>query len=60
MAEHEPAPERPAYQTDRWLRVRAQVERDRRGDHKVPTWVMALALAAMVAAIVLFVVFVGS
>jgi hypothetical protein len=55
MAEEEPPPERSNYQTDRWLRVRAQVERDRQGDHKVPTWVMALVLAAMIAAIVVFV-----
>jgi hypothetical protein len=47
---------RPAYPTDRWLRVRAEVERNRRGGHRVPTWVLALALAAMVGALAVMVI----
>ncbi len=33
----------------------AEIERNRRGDYRVPTWVLALVLAAMVAAIIAFV-----
>jgi hypothetical protein len=33
----------------------AEIERNRRGDYRVPTWVLALVLAAMVAAVVAFV-----
>jgi hypothetical protein len=33
----------------------AEIERNRRGDYRVPTWVLALVLAAMVAAIATFV-----
>ncbi|WP_433342298.1 hypothetical protein [Micromonospora sp. CA-111912] len=29
-------------------KIRAEVERNRRGDHKVPTWVLAVALAVIV------------
>ena len=30
-------------------RMVAEIERNRRGDHRVPTWVLALALVAMIA-----------
>jgi hypothetical protein len=33
----------------------AEIERNRRGEHRVPTWVLALVLVAMVAAIAAFV-----
>jgi hypothetical protein len=38
-----------------WLRRRrarmiAEIERNRRGGHRVPTWALALALAALLAA----------
>jgi hypothetical protein len=33
----------------------AEIERNRCGEHRVPTWVLALVLAAMVAAIAAFV-----
>jgi hypothetical protein len=36
--------------------VRAEVERNRRGGHRVPTWVLALALAAMVGALAVMVI----
>ena len=36
-------------------RIVAEIERNRRGDYRVPTWVLALVLAAMVAAIIAFV-----
>lgn len=47
--EHAP----PAAQT--WLqrrreKVRAEIERNRRGDHKVPTWVLTAILVGFVAA----------
>ena len=35
-------------------RIRAEIEANRRGEYTVPTWVLALALVAMVGAIVLF------
>ena len=36
--------------------VAAAIERNRQGDYRVPTWVLALVLAAMVAVIVAFIV----
>ena len=45
----------------RWNRRRdnivAEIERNRRGEFRVPTWVLALVLATMVAAIAAFVLF---
>ena len=45
----------------RWDRRRdnivAEVERNRRGEYKVPTWVLALILVAIVGAIAAFVAF---
>jgi hypothetical protein len=35
----------------------AEIERNRRGDYKVPTWVLALGLLALVGAIAAFVAF---
>jgi hypothetical protein len=34
----------------------AEIERNRRGEYRVPTWVLALVLVAMVAAIAAFVI----
>jgi len=44
---------RPFYVSDRWMRVRAEVERNRAGGHRVPTWALALALVVMIGAIAL-------
>jgi hypothetical protein len=35
----------------------AEIERNRRGDYRVPTWLLALVLVAIVAAIAAFIVF---
>jgi hypothetical protein len=35
----------------------AEIERNRRGEHRVPTWVLALVLLMLVAAIAVFVIF---
>ncbi|WP_092379803.1 hypothetical protein [Micromonospora phaseoli] len=50
-------PEPPSQGTERqgWLerrreKVRAEVERNRRGEYTVPTWVLALALVLIVGA----------
>ncbi|MBX7266767.1 hypothetical protein KIF24_12470 [Micromonospora sp. Llam7] len=50
-------PEPPTRGTERqsWLerrreKIRAEVERNRRGEYTVPTWVLALALALIVGA----------
>jgi hypothetical protein len=37
--------------------IAAEIERNRRGDYRVPTWVLALMLVAIVAAIAAFIVF---
>jgi hypothetical protein len=46
-----------------WQRRRekmvAEIERNRAGGHRVPTWVLALALVAMLAAWVAVIVFAG-
>ena len=53
----QPPPEKPERTVEDvlWMRVerkreriRSQVERDRRGGHKVPTWVLAVILGAIV------------
>ncbi|NUR74546.1 MAG: hypothetical protein HOU81_27365 [Hamadaea sp.] len=45
----------------RWERrkakIRAEIERNRRGEYKVPTWVLAAILAAVVIGFTLFVIF---
>ncbi len=53
-----PRPERrffPAFVYDRRERIRAEIERNRRGEHVVPTWVLALILVLFVAGWVLLV-----
>ncbi|WP_431931251.1 hypothetical protein [Micromonospora sp. RP3T] len=40
-------------------KIRAEIARNRRGDHKVPTWAMAVALVVIVAAWVGLIVFFG-
>jgi hypothetical protein len=35
----------------------AEIEQNRRGEHRVPTWVLAFVLVAIVAAIAAFIVF---
>ncbi|BCJ56457.1 hypothetical protein Asp14428_79320 [Actinoplanes sp. NBRC 14428] len=60
-ASHEPGQDPPADKPGRSVedflraraerrreRIRGQLARDRQGDHLVPTWVMAVAVAAMV------------
>lgn len=37
-------------------KIRAEIERNRRGDHKVPTWVLGLILAVVVVGWVLLIV----
>ena len=50
----EDAGERPAQRPGFWQRRRekmaAEVERNRAGGHRIPTWVMVVALVAMLAA----------
>lgn len=45
----------------RWERrkekVRAEIERNRRGEYKVPTWVLAAVLVAIVVGFTLFLIF---
>jgi hypothetical protein len=38
-------------------KIVAEIERNRRGEHRVPTWVLALVLVMLVAAIAVFVIF---
>lgn len=38
-------------------RIRAEIEANRRGEYTVPTWVLSLALALMVGALIAIVVF---
>ncbi|GHJ16442.1 MULTISPECIES: hypothetical protein [unclassified Micromonospora] len=40
-------------------KIRAEIARNRRGDHKVPTWAMAVALVVIVAAWIGLIVFFG-
>jgi hypothetical protein len=49
--ETEPAaPPKPGFWQRRRDRYVAEIQRNRAGDHRIPTWVLALALAAMLAA----------
>jgi hypothetical protein len=41
----------------RAARARAEIERNRQGGHKVPTWVLVVALVAIVTAWVAVIVF---
>ncbi|MBQ1023346.1 hypothetical protein [Micromonospora sp. C95] len=57
-----PEPPTPGAQRQSWLerrrdKVRAEIERNRRGGHTVPTWVLALALALIVGAWLALVIF---
>ena len=36
-------------------RIRAEIERNRRGEYRIPTWVLAVALVALVGAWVLMI-----
>ncbi|MEV2239318.1 hypothetical protein [Micromonospora sp. NPDC049891] len=55
-------PPTPGAQRQGWLerrrdKVRAEIERNRRGEYTVPTWVLALALALIVGAWIALVIF---
>jgi fatty acid desaturase len=41
---------RPGWLQRRREKIRAEVERNRRGGHRVPTWVLVVILVAVVAA----------
>lgn len=41
----------------RRARIREEIERNRRGDHKIPTWVLAVALVVFIAGWVALIVF---
>jgi hypothetical protein len=45
----EDAGERPGYWQRRRARAHAELERNRAGGHRVPTWVMVVALVALLA-----------
>ncbi|WP_341715914.1 hypothetical protein QQG74_17905 [Micromonospora sp. FIMYZ51] len=64
MIPPEQPPRRPGHNTEpqTWLdrrreKVRAEIERNRRGEYTVPTWVLALALALMVGAWIALIIF---
>ena len=44
-----PAPRR-SWAERRHAKIRAEVERNRRGDYRVPTWVLVVILVVLVAA----------
>ncbi|MFG2063599.1 hypothetical protein ACGFIK_19505 [Micromonospora sp. NPDC048871] len=52
-----PGAERQSFLERRRDKVRAEIERNRRGEYTVPTWVLALALALMVGGWLALVVF---
>jgi hypothetical protein len=43
---------------ERREKIVAEIEANRRGDYKIPTWVLALALVALVGGFVVFLIFV--
>ncbi|SCF22020.1 hypothetical protein [Micromonospora mirobrigensis] len=43
----------------RRAKIRAEVERNRRGEYTVPTWVLAVALAVIVGAWLALIIFAG-
>ncbi|WP_025617639.1 hypothetical protein [Salinispora cortesiana] len=45
-----PGSQKQGWAERRRQKIRAEIERNRRGEYTVPTWVLALALAAMVGA----------
>jgi hypothetical protein len=51
------SPPRPSRFDQRRQAIRAEIDRNRRGDHAVPTWVLAVALVVLVAGITSFVIF---
>ena len=71
MTEPDDGPERPGYRSlfawrvqwrreriaQRRERVRAELERNRRGEAMFPTWVLVVALVVLVAAVVALVAF---
>ena len=48
---------REAWLVQRRRKIREEIERNRRGEHTVPTWVLAVTLVAVVTAWVLVIVF---
>ncbi|WP_229401839.1 hypothetical protein [Micromonospora okii] len=54
MTTHEPGRDprapKPSWIERRREKIRAEVERNRRGDYTVPTWVLAVALVVIVGA----------
>lgn len=48
--------EKQSWTERRRQKIRAEIERNRRGEYTVPTWVLALALAAMVVALATLVI----
>ncbi|QOC91639.1 hypothetical protein [Micromonospora craniellae] len=57
-----PEPSIPGTERQSWIerrreKVRAEIERNRRGEYTVPTWVLALALALMVGGILALIIF---
>ncbi|WBB53335.1 hypothetical protein [Verrucosispora sp. WMMD573] len=57
-----PEPPNPGAQRQGWLerrrdKIRAEIERNRRGEYTVPTWVLAVALALIVGAWAALIIF---
>ncbi|GIJ32770.1 hypothetical protein ACN26Z_18170 [Verrucosispora sp. WMMD703] len=57
-----PEPPSPGAQRQGWLerrrdKIRAEIERNRRGEYTVPTWVLAVALALIVGAWAALIIF---
>nr|WP_090800853.1 hypothetical protein [Asanoa ishikariensis] len=59
MPETRPEVIRQGWLQKRQQKVRDEIDRNRRGDYKVPTWVMAALLVALVAAWLLFIFLTG-
>jgi hypothetical protein len=53
----EDAGERPGYWQRRRVKAHAEIERNRAGGHRVPTWAMVAALVALLAAWALVILF---
>jgi hypothetical protein len=54
---HDPSDSDPQRRPSRRDRVRAEIERNRRGEYAVPTWVLALALGLFVAGWIALIIF---
>jgi hypothetical protein len=54
---HGPAPDRLTWAQRRRERIIAEIQRNRRGEYTVPTWVLTVALVAIVGAWTAFVIF---